>query len=251
MDENNKNAEVQQNAAAEQAVPSARDGFRGRVSKRYPDLNMDDEDAYYKQMNSLMDEHEEYENNTKRLRESMGKSPLMTEMLYAARDNENFDPLVYFVEQGLDLDALRDDPEYAKTIGEARAKYLERQGKTKEIEKNVAENMPASIKAVNEKAVELGLSEEDTKAVLASMYEDMENLINGKIDPEKFALYAKGRTHDADVEAAREQGTAEGLGTVVDDKLRDISAKRPQVRGAQTPAQPKEKRKAPDNMFLA
>jgi len=238
-------------APAEGAKQSARDGFRSRVSQRYPELNMEDEDAYYGQMNSLMDENEEFENNSRRMRESMGKSPLMVEMLYAARNQENFDPLVYFVEQGLDLDALRDDPEYAKAIGEARAKYLETQSKRKEIEQAVETNMPSSMEAVNAKAAELGLSEEDTKAVLASMYEDMENLIKGIVDPEKFALCAKGRTHDADVESAREEGVASGLNTAVTDKLRDVSGKKPNMAGSQRPAQPKKPKEQPKNMFLA
>ena len=64
---------------------SNRDRFRERYAKRYPDVNMDDEEAYYGQANSLMDEYEGYESNSRRMREQLAKSPAFAEMMVAAR----------------------------------------------------------------------------------------------------------------------------------------------------------------------
>ena len=77
-----------------ETTKSKKDAFRERFSKRYPDLNMEDEDAYYDQAGSMMDEYEGYANNAKKLRESMDKSPAFAEMMVAARDTDGFDPLV-------------------------------------------------------------------------------------------------------------------------------------------------------------
>ena len=44
---------------------SNKERFRQRYAKRNPDLNMDDEEAYYGSVNQFMDEYEGYEGNSK------------------------------------------------------------------------------------------------------------------------------------------------------------------------------------------
>ena len=122
---------------------SNRDRFRERYAKRYPDVNMDDEEAYYDRANSLMDEYEGYENNSRQMREQLAKSPAFAEMMVAARGQEDFDPVVWMVQnRGLDLQALQDDPDYAKKLADAHNNYLEKRAKQDDIEKQMEANMP-------------------------------------------------------------------------------------------------------------
>ena len=105
---------------------SNRDRFRERYAKRYPDVNMDDEEAYYDRANSLMDEYEGYENNSRQMREQLAKSPAFAEMMVAARGQEDFDPVVWMVQnRGLDLQALQDDPDYAKNNKEKLNDFID------------------------------------------------------------------------------------------------------------------------------
>lgn len=259
MDENTINGAVPQPAAEEtvqttvtEQTPSRRDQFRERISKRYPDLNMDDEDAYYEQMGKTMDEYEGYETNTKRLREAMEKSPEMSKMLVAAQQQENFDPIQYMFENAnADILALAEDPEGAKKFGELRANQLARQAESEGIQKAVQENMPASIEAVNAKAEELGLNEEQTKELVGKMFQVMDDLVHGKIDTEIFAMMAKGNGFDEAVAQARDEGMAEGLNQKVDDKLRTLENKQERVSGVQAPMKMPEPKKRVSNMFLA
>lgn len=235
----------------ETAPPSKRDAFRGRISQRYPDLNMEDEDAYYDRMNATMDEYEGYESNSKRLRESMERSPAMAEMMMAARDQEDFDPVVWMVmNKGLDLQALQDDPEYAEKLAAAHADYLAKSSKGAEIESAMQENMPNSVEAVRAKAQELGLSDKQAEEIVGKMYQNMDDLVHGIISPEIFELFAKGESHDADVTAAREEGMAQGLNTKVDDKLRTLEKSSEHIAGAQVPVKAAVPKKKQDNMFL-
>ena len=150
--------------AAEPAKESKRDLFRERMSKRYPDLNLDDEDAYYDQMGKAFDEYEGYEKNSKQLTDRMQASPAFRDMVIAAGKQDDFDPIIYLTEQrGLDLKALQDDPEYADKLAQAHSKYLEREAENKKIDDAMAENMPKSIEAIRKKSEELGLSEEQTQ----------------------------------------------------------------------------------------
>ena len=232
-------------------APSKRDSFRGRIAQRYPELNMDDEDAYYDQMNITMDEYEGYENNSRRLRESMEKSPAMAEMLLAARDQDDFDPVVWMVQnKGLDLQALQDDPEYAEKLAAAHAEYIAKRGKTEEIESAMETNMPQSVEAVRAKAQELGLSDEEAEEIVGKMYQVMDDLVHGIISTEVFELMAKGKSHDEDVAVAREEGVAEGLNTKVDDKLRTLNKSTEHIAGTQAPIKTPAPKKKGDNMFL-
>lgn len=222
--------------AAEKAPASRRDAFRERISKRYPDLNMDDEDAYYDQMGKTLDEYEGYETNTRRLREAMEKSPEMARMLVAAQGQDNFDPITYLFENASgDILELAQDPEGAKKFGELRAEQLAKQAEGEEISKAVQDNMPASIDAVKAKAQELGLSDEQTTEIVGQMFQVMDDLVHGKIDTEVFAMMAKGKNFDEAVEQARDEGKVEGLNQKVNDKLRTLENRQERVAGVQTP----------------
>ena len=85
--------------AAEPAKESKRDLFRRRMSKRYPDLNLDDEDAYYDQMGKAFDEYEGYEKNSKQLTDRMQASPAFRDKVIAAGKQDDFDPIIYLTEQ--------------------------------------------------------------------------------------------------------------------------------------------------------
>ena len=225
-------------ASSTEAPPSKRDAFRSRVGSRYKDLNLDDEDAYYDRMSQMMDEYEGYEKSSERMRNAVSKSPAMTEMLRAAQQQDDFDPMLWMVEnRGLDLDALKDDPEYAKKVGEARAKYLEREAEGKQIAKDMEANMPESVAAVKAKAAELGLDDAATKATIGQMYQIMDDLVHGKMDVALFEMLAKGARHDNDVAQAREEGQAQGLSTKIDEKLRKDAGRTPKPAGRQAPAQ--------------
>ncbi len=231
---------------------SNRDRFRERYAKRYPDVNMDDEEAYYDRANSLMDEYEGYENNSRQMREQLAKSPAFAEMMVAARGQEDFDPVVWMVQnRGLDLQALQDDPDYAKKLADAHNEHLKWLAKQKDIYEKTQENTPKSYEVVLAKAQEMGLSKEQAQEVVDNMYQIMEDLSVGKIDPSIFEIMAKGLNYNADLEAARAEGEAEGLSRKVDDKLRDLSQQASPSRGRQRARQEPPARQEVNNPFMA
>lgn len=230
---------------------SKKDVFRERFSARYPDVDMDDEEAYYGKAGEMMDDFETYEKSTDKLRDVMGKSTAFAEMMVAARDTDGFDPLVWMVEQGgLDLDALRDDEEYSEKLGEARKKYLERMAKQEDIDKQVAENMPKTVEMVRQKQQELGLTDEQANEVVAALYKNMDDLIVGIISPGQFEAQAKAMNYEADMQAAHDEGVAQGLQTKVSDKLRTLN-KAERAGGRQAAMQEPRPKRDVDNPFLA
>ena len=237
---------------AEEIKETKKQAFRRRMAEREPKLNLDDEDAYYGYMDNMVTEYDEYRTSSDAMRKNMDHSPAMAEMFMAARSEENFDPVLWMIRnKGLDLDALRDDPEYAEKITEAHNEWLAKRAKADEINEQAAVNMPKSIEAIQAKAAEMGLTDEQADEIVGEIYQMGNDLTLGIIPVNIFEMLAKGKTRDADVEMAREEGVAEGLNTKVTDKLRTMPKTNEQVRGRQMPvreAKPKEEEK---HMFLA
>lgn len=237
---------------AEEIKETKREAFRKRIAERKPDLNLDDEDAYYGYMGDMMDEYDTYRESSEIMRKNLETSPALTDMLSAARGNKDFDPVIWMVEyEGLDLDALRDDPDYMVKLTEARNKQLAQRAKKEETDKLIEENIPKSIAALQAKRDELGLSDEQASDILSEIFQMGSDLEVGIVPIRMFELMAKGMTRDEDVVAAREEGVAEGLNTKVTDKLRTMPKTTEQVSGRQMPVrEPKPKAKV-SNPFMA
>lgn len=236
---------------AEEIKKTKREAFRERMAQRKPDLNLDDEDAYYDYMGDMMDEYDTYRESSEIMRKNLDSSPALTDMLTAARGNKEFDPVLWMVEyEGLDLDALRDDPDYMVKLTEARNKSLAQRAKREETDKQIEANIPKSIEALQAKRDELGLTDEQASEILSEIFQMGSDLEVGIIPIRMFELMAKGMTRDTDVEMAREEGIAEGLNTKVTDKLRTMPKTTEQVGGRQMPVREAKPKKKVDNFFI-
>ena len=236
---------------AKEINETKREAFRRRMAEREPNLNLDDEDAYYGYMDNMVTEYDDYRTSSDAMRKNMDHSPALAEMFMAAREEESFDPVLWMVRnKGLDLDALRDDPEYAEKVTEAHNEWLAKRAKADEINEQAAANMPKSIEAIQAKAAELGLTDEQADEIVGEIYQMGNDLTLGIIPVNIFEKLAKGKTRDADVEMARMEGIAEGLNTKVTDKLRTMPKTNEQVRGRQMPVKETKPKKEVENFFI-
>lgn len=211
----------------EDNAPSKRDQFRSRIAEDYPDLDIDDEDAYYDAANQRYDELKSFRTNTQNFRDALDldaeQRGTFNEMILAASKQKDFDPVIWLVENGgLDLDALRDDPDYARKLGEARKKYLDQVSDGDRITREFEENAPASIQAINQYCADNNIDDQTKTDAIGQMYDLIDNLMVGKMPVELFQLVVNGVNHDNDVDYAREAGKAEGKQTKVTDKVRKL-----------------------------
>jgi hypothetical protein len=233
-------------------TPSSRDRFRERYASRLPDVNMDDEESYYGGANSMLDELEGYEASSASLKELMDRSPYFSRMLVEAGKQENFDPVVFLIQEGLlDLDAMQADKDYAKKIAQAQTDWLEKKTKSEELDAQAEANFPQSMEAIKSKAESMGLSEEQTQEVVNDMFTIFDDMLIGKVSTDLFEMLAKGKNYDTAVAEAREEGVAEGLDTKVKETLRKMPKQSERNGGRQAPIKEKTPVKKEDNMFLA
>ena len=246
-------AEAAKGDAVEAAVEqSARDRYRNRIKEDYPDLDMEDEEAYYNAANERYDDYKNMREGLQNLNSMIDKNALFREMMVAAsKGDENWNPFKWAVEEkGLDLKALADDPEYADTFAEAQRKHLKALADGDAMKKEAADNYAKSVEAIDAWCKENGVTDEQKN----NAWVQIENMLNdanvGKVPVDVFAVIVKGGNRDADVAKAQEEGYQEGLGKNVEDKLRRIP--KPERNGGRQAAEPQPKpTKKNDNPFLA
>lgn len=217
---------------------SARDRYRGRYSEAYPDMNLDDEEAFYGQANANLDELEGFRESNRQLGEAMDKAPILAGMVLAAKEGQN--PYAYLVENlGPDMDIrdLAENPEFAAQMGEALKKFQEKQEKAQAKEKEIGENMTRSIQTLKEYQQEKGMSDEECVKMIADFFGDygedgqpagkasfMQNASNGIVTKGMWEALFNARHYDGDIASATEKARAQALNERVQNGIRDFGA---------------------------
>ena len=228
---------TEQPQAGQQEQPqSARDRYRGRYSAAHPDLNLDDEEAFYSQANQNLDELEGFRESNRQLSEAFDKSPLLAGLILAAKEGEN--PFTYLAEQigpDMDIRELANDPEFGKKMGEALAKYQENLATGAKAEKDMGDNFQKSMAALKELQQERGMSDEDAQALIRKMFGGTDeegnvtdygifgNASMGIVPKEVWEAVLKAQNYDSDIASATEKARATALNEKIQNGKKDFA----------------------------
>ena len=226
-------------------APSARDRYRSRYSEAYPDMNLDDEDAFYGQANANLDELEGFRESNRQLGEAMDKAPILAGLVLAAKEGQ--DPFSYLIENmGPDMDIrdLAENPEKAAQMGESLKKFQERQEKAQAKTKEIGENMTKSIQTLKEYQQEKGMSDEECVKMIQDFFGEfdennqpvgkasfMQNAANGIVTKGMWEALFNARHYDGDIASATERARATALNEKVQNGLKDFGATVPNLSG--------------------
>ena len=220
----------------QQPPQSARDRYRSRYSAAHPDLNLDDEEAFYGQANQNLDELEGYRESNRQLGEAFDKTPLLAGLVLAAKEGEN--PFTYLAEQigpDADIRELANNPEFSKAMGEALAKFQERQAAGAKMQKEAGENFQKSMDALTELQQERGLSDEDRVALIKKLfgeYDEQGNEVDpgiignasmGIVPKEVWEAVLKAQNYDNDIASATEKARASALNEKIQNGKKDFA----------------------------
>ena len=214
---------VQRYKKYRKCLKSKKDLFRERYSQSYPDLDMDDEEALYGQLNDDYDANESklktYEDDRKKLSDLFQSNPQSAIFLSDWANGSN--PIIALVKAyGQDFIDYVNDPENAEEIAKAQAEYLEKQAKSKEFDELYAKNTQESLKVLSDMQAEKGLSDDETASVLEKILSVEEDLRQGKITPEILDMFMKAEKYDTDVDEARTEGEIAGKNAKIDNVLK-------------------------------
>lgn len=224
--------------------------FLERFAERYPELNIESEDDYYDQANRLMDDYESYESATRNLIEALDGNEEFMEMLAQACTQEDFDPVVWMVEnRGLDLQEAMKNPDYAAVIAKAHSKYLEEEAAKRDIDDEMKHNLPQSLARIDEKAKALDISDEQKNEFIGQMLQMGEDMVKGILSEDMFEYIVLGMNYEERMTEAFETGRQEGLNTKIEEHLRAVHeapvSVQPTQKAVSTTRRPATKSKNP------
>lgn len=209
-----------------QANKSNREKFLSRFAERHPDIDTNDEEAYYGAINDDADERDQrikkYEDDEKVLGDAFQKDPRIANLFLSIARGEN--PLLYLVESfGSDFVDYLNDPdneELRKQFGEKQKEYVEKQAKSRALQEQTEKNIDNTLDAFDRVADELGADDELKEKVFNYMAELQERLLVDDIDEKTWKIAFNSITHDDDVAQAGEEGEIRGRNAKIDERLR-------------------------------
>lgn len=254
-------AEGQQPA---QQPQSARDRYRSRYSAAHPDMNLDDEEAFYTQANQNLDELENFRESNRQLGEAFDKTPLLAGLLAAAKEGEN--PFTFLAENigpDMDIRELANDPEFGEKMGQALTKFQEGITKDEAMRKEMGENFQKSVDALKELAAERGMSDEERNALFKKMYGEVDeegnqvdpgifgNASVGIVPKEVWEAVLKAQNYDGDIASATEKARASALNDRIQNGKRDFGAPGVPTLGGNGGSRPAQRKNKDDGSLRA
>lgn len=239
-----KKEQQEMGAAGAAPAKSRREKFREGFSSRHPDVNIDDEEAYYGALDDEYNQREEeigkYRSDNEKLNNMFMENPHAAYFMNDLIDGKEQLGVALMRQFGETFrDAVTDPTEenvkaFADALDEHAAKIKENEALQAEFEQN-ADASEATIEAW---AVEHKASGEQIDAMREFINNQFASLLSGVITKELLDFAFKGLNYDKDVVAAAESGAAQGRNEKIQEKMRKAKGDgMPMIQGGakQTP----------------
>jgi len=225
MNEEEKKIEEPQ-VAAEEPQPVGtpnKDKLKKRLTERYPDENLDEDESMYGRIDADYDDYEgqlgKYRENEQKMVDLFNRDPRSARFLKEWADGG--DPVIAIIRNyGSDIKDIIDDPEKIEEIAKANKEYVDRVAQEKGLEDEYEKNLEESLTLLENLQTERGLTDDDMEKVIAQLRDDANDVIMGRFTAEAVDRVLKAQNHDADVANAGYEGEVRGANKKIEDKLR-------------------------------
>lgn len=214
--------------AENQPTKSRRESVLGRMRTKYPEKKFEEEEELFGQIDDDLAASEEeigkYKEREGKLAGIVGKDPRAAQFLSDMANGK--DPWLAVLERlGIDgVSDLLNNPEKQEEYAEANRKYVERIAKEKSLGEEYETNFAESMKLLEQMQTDRGLSDEQIDGAMDLIMKITNEAIMGKFTPETIDMALKAINHDAEVEAARNEGVVAGKNAKIDETLRQPKA---------------------------
>lgn len=214
-------------------TPSKKDSFNSRFASRFPEVNSEDEEAYYGTLNNEFDRIEKSDEAQKKLGEALAKDPRNAGFLMVMMNGGN--PVEYLLEQyGEDFKEALDDEEKAKEFADAVSKNLEKRAENDKLKAQATENMQKMVDALDAAQADGSFSDDEAVKAFEYLYADgglLDRIIVNDITKEDWMMLMKAAKYDdmvkeneTKVAVAREEGEIAGRNANIDIQKKKKSA---------------------------
>ena len=210
-------------ATENQENKSRRDALRERLGTRYPELNLDDDEAV---SGRIFDDYDDYDRQLGEYREREDKltgmfnsDPRSAQFLSSWHNGE--DPAVVLMRMyGEEIRDRLDDPEYQEQLAAANKEYVERVAKEKDLEQQYQQNLDGTLETLATFQQENGLSDDQVDEVMEFLQGVFQDAILGKFSRESMEMALKAIRHDEDVAEAADAAEIKGRNSKINETLR-------------------------------
>ena len=223
-----KNLQVKQDDVQINANPakSRKEIVKERLSVKYPDDNLDDEDTMYRLID---DDYKKYEND---LNAYKGDADKLNEMLssdprsavFLSSWSKGGDPAIELIRMyGDDIKEALDDPDKLEEIAKANSDFVKRVSEEKQFEEQYQQNLQESLSMIDKYQADKGLSDDQVDELMAYLVGIMKDGVMGIFKPESLDLAMKAKNYDTDISLAQQEGEIRGRNAKIEEKLKTPS----------------------------
>lgn len=205
-------------------VKSKRDLVSDRLKAKYPDREYADDEAMFSQINDDYDaydgELDGYRQRESSLVDLFNKDPQSAQFITDMAKGNN--PWVAMIRR-IGVDGMTDilnDPAKQDEFQQANKEYLESVARSRELEAEYEKNMAESNSVVDQIQTEKGVDDDTMDKALEWLGQVFNDLLVGKFTRENVEMALKAINHDADMEAAAQEGEVRGRNSKIDARLR-------------------------------
>lgn len=205
---------------------SRRDKFREGFASRHPDIDMDDEEAYYgaldDEYNAQREELERDRADNERLNGLFMENPDVAYFMNDLIDGKERLGVSLMRHFGEAFKDAVDDPteENVKAFADALDAHAKEVKENDRLQKEFEENAIRSEEAIERWAAERKATPEQVESMRDFINGQFASLLAGVVTPEMLDFAYKGLNYDNDVVAAEETGAAKGRNERITERLR-------------------------------
>lgn len=202
------------------AEPTAREYILARLSEKYPDDDLANEDTLYSRLREDIDNNDrtinDHNEREKELANIFSSDPRSAQFL--TEWAKGGDPVVLLMRNfGDDFRAALDDPENIEKFTEARGEYIKRQAKERDLKDQAEKNLAVSLDALDSVISEDGYSEEQADQAFELLNNIVNDAIVEKVSKETWRMIFKALNYERDVEDAAHTAEVRGRNTKIDE----------------------------------
>jgi len=225
MEEKEKNdtSGAQQGA---QTAKSRRDTFRESFASRHPDVDMNDEEAYYTALddeyNAQREELERDREDNRRLNTMFTENPEAAYFMNDLLDGKESVGVSLMRHFGQTFKDAVDDPteENVKAFADALDEHAKKVKENDRLQKEFEQNADYSESVIEQWAQAHNADAGQVDAMREFISGQFSKLLSGIITPEMLDFAHKGLNYDTDIAAAEENGAAKGRNERIQERMR-------------------------------
>lgn len=229
-----------------------RDRYATMFAEDNPDVDFEDKEARYGRMAEERESYRNLRESGRGLSKALDSNRWLGAMFQDLAKNPEKNPLVWLVENGIDVRAALDDEEVMSQVDEAFKNWQQKQVDGEAAEAAEKENIAASHEALLSLQQELGLSDEQIDRMWEHFWDDVfAPAFAGKVEKDTWKGLLHAMNYDADIANAREESAMQARNEKHANKLKTFEEQQVPPSFSQGTGQRVSPRKQPKEESIA